>query len=43
MIKGLMALINKESLKEFNAHNSAKQRLRKNKVNVYKNLKHVTV
>lgn len=39
MIKGLMALINKERLKELNMYSSAKQRLRKNKLNVYKYLK----
>lgn len=39
MIKGLTALISKERLKELNMYSSAKQKLRKNKLNVYKYLK----
>lgn len=38
-----MALINKERLKELNMYSSAKQRLRKNKLNVYKYLKCVDI
>ena len=43
MIKRLMALINKERLKELNMYSSAKQRLRKNKLNVCKYLKCVNI
>lgn len=42
MIKRLMALINKERLKELNMYSSAKQR-RKNKLNVCKYLKCVNI
>lgn len=38
-----MALINKERLKELNMYSSAKQRLRKNKLNVCKYLKCVNI
>lgn len=43
MIKGLTALISKERLKELNMDSSAKQKLRKNKLNVYKYLKCVNI
>lgn len=43
MIKGLTALISKGRLKELNMYSSAKQKLRKNKLNVYKYLKCVNI
>lgn len=43
MIKELRALMNKGRLKELNMYSSVKQRLRKNKLTVYKYLKCVDI